>query len=1325
MRISSCDLKLPVNSVVPMLFEHSDMTHIQHNAQTSCQNCGLTLPRNAPAGLCPACLLRAVMGPERDTGPMLDFASDSHAVAMDPTSTETGARRFQHGDSITDIDSGRTGIDDYPSTGTTLRYFGDYELHEEIARGGMGVVYRARQVRLNRQVALKMIRAGKFSSGTEIQRLRVEAEAAAQLDHPAIVPVFEVGEHEGLHYFTMAFVEGETLSAKLSNGPMPVRAAAKLMQTVAEAVAYAHEKGVIHRDIKPGNILIDSSGQPRVSDFGLAKQVTSDNELTTTGQILGTPSYMPPEQALGKADEVGRSSDIYSLGGVLYAAITGRPPFQAATSVETLRLVVEQQPLAPRLLNPSIPRDLETICLKCLEKSISRRYLSAKDVAEELQRFHNGDPILAQPAGKLRRLARWYRRHWAVATTGLSILLTVSTVAGVLGLTASRLKSELTKTAKAESAERKANQDAQGRLWIAYLNEANAQHRSRQSGQRLGALRSIRKAMEILTPAGRSVDELRTAASAALCLPDLEVEKTWPHSSRHLQFAVNGELSLFGFDDATRGEFIVRDTRTNESVMRLPLSDANLAYRGPQFSPDSQLLVYAKSVDGEPHLHLWRVGNNEPIVDLGKDAHNVAFRPDSRQCAVADINGLVRIIDCQTLVELVRYNTERTGPTLAIAWNPQLPQLAVMDLERWEVIDVERGDIVSTHEVDQKLEGWPAWDPWGTRLSMGAQDHNIGIWDSTTKELSVAPIHGHLNSGTIVKFSPDGNRLVSNDWNGIMRLWDTRTGQQLLSVPANGAHLQFSADGSYLMGDCTPTELRIFRYESGNEFRSIWEYPGRDSQFNRSHSVPCVSRSGRILAIRTSEGLCLIDLQQDAVVCRLSIADNGPFRFHETPDGEALWTYGLAGLVSWPVHVDDVASEATIGPPERLVYIAAQNGWGSSSGGETILSPSTKGGWLWNRKTRELSLLPHEPDVRACAVSSDGRLGVTGSHTPQATGVIVWNLETQTSVAELPVPGLTSVVLSPDGKWLVTNGDGTRIWTVGDWQHPRRIRPIKTHPCFSPDSQLLALSDEISVIRLVEPASGRDVAVLTAPERTRLMPIAFTPDGARLIAHGEETGALHIFDLRAIRRQLAEMKLDWDLPPLPPETESVKSATALKFAIDMGAFPDWEASRDALSRGLQLEGEGKVAEAIAECRRAVELDSRNSKAQNHLAWVLLVGAPEIRNAAEALIAATAAVAEVPNNANYLNTLGVALYRAEKWDDAIVTLNKSVLAKGSADGFDSFFLAMSHWQRSEREIARDWLGQAISWMDQNGASDPELIEIRREAESLVVLESPKP
>lgn len=301
--------------------------------------------------------------------------------------------------------------------------FGEYEILSEIARGGMGIVFEARQKSLNRRVALKMIRNGALADKEEVLRFRAEAEAAARLNHPQIVPVYEVGEHDGQHYFTMALIEGESLSVHLRKGPLAPQEAARLLRLVASGVQFAHDRGVVHRDLKPGNILLDADNQPKVADFGLAKQLGQDSNLTLTGCVLGTPSFMPPEQAHG--EEAGPRSDIYSLGAILYTMLTNRPPFQAANSAETIQQVKEKDPVPPRQLNPAINQDLQTICLKCLEKNPIRRYDSAQELADELDRFLAGRPILARPVGSLERGWRWCVRHPAIAALLLVSFLAI------------------------------------------------------------------------------------------------------------------------------------------------------------------------------------------------------------------------------------------------------------------------------------------------------------------------------------------------------------------------------------------------------------------------------------------------------------------------------------------------------------------------------------------------------------------------------------------------------------------------------------------------------------------------------------------------------------------------------------------------------------------------------------------------------------------------------------------------------------------------------------------------------------------------------------
>jgi serine/threonine protein kinase len=412
-----------------------------------CPSCGEEQSVNAPEGPCPRCLMPQAMtgdppGPaDVDATSARAATATGHSPHMTDADSNTtrayipqpDAGATQHPENATgDWAPGPIGSEETTDGAsaprnsprrTTVRYFGDYELQKELGRGGMGVVYQAKQVSLNRSVALKMIKAGVLADDAELRRFQNEAEAVALLDHPGIVPVYEVGEHQGQRYFSMKLVEGENLGERLATFQDKPKAAATLLAETAEAVHHAHMRGILHRDLKPANILVDAEGRPHVTDFGLAKRVEADVEMTASGAILGTPSYMSPEQAAGRRGTITTATDIYGLGAILYAALTGKAPFGGDSLADTLQAVKERSPEAPRNLNASVPRGLETICLKCLEKDPRRRYASAQAMADDLRCWLDSRPITARRVGSAERAWLWCKRKPAVAALSAAVVL--------------------------------------------------------------------------------------------------------------------------------------------------------------------------------------------------------------------------------------------------------------------------------------------------------------------------------------------------------------------------------------------------------------------------------------------------------------------------------------------------------------------------------------------------------------------------------------------------------------------------------------------------------------------------------------------------------------------------------------------------------------------------------------------------------------------------------------------------------------------------------------------------------------------------------------
>jgi WD40 repeat protein len=634
-----------------------------------------------------------------------------------------------------------------PPVGTCVRYFGDYELLEEIARGGMGVVYKARQVSLDRLVALKMILAGNLASPADVDRFRMEAAAAGQLDHPHIVPIYEIGEYEGQHYFSMRLVEGGSLAERVASGEWRVaskekqREGARLLAAVTRAVHHAHQRGILHRDLKPANILLDAKGEPQVTDFGLAKRVEGDSSLTKSGTILGTPSYMAPEQAAGHKG-LSTAADVYSLGAILYELLAGRPPFRAESPLETLRQVREQEPVRLRALNGLIDRDLETICLKCLEKEPQRRYGSAEALAEDLERWLEGHPILARPTSSWERWLKWARRRPAAAA-----VLAIGTLA-LLGFLGGGLwvYQELQTRRLQEIVARERQTEAE---WFSLLEQARA---DRLVGNRWRSLERIAEAA-----AKKRSPQLRQEAIQCIT-------------------ASGGRL-----------------------LHELPLGDAMRV----EFSPDSTLLAAAggvvvrdketNSVTMQLGLRVWDVHSGQTILDVPCNPYcgTFAFRPAGDLLAVQETADTVCLWEVRTGKDRGRFKAAG-----ALQFSPDGTRLAVggrEDVRLWNVATgteeraTTRGDLIGFLSKDEVL------------VREGAR---IKRWRfATGQESFITP------PGTFaLAVSADGRRAALREGGPeqpahAILLWDLQAGRQQAVLPEVGASLtyaRFNADGRLL-----------------------------------------------------------------------------------------------------------------------------------------------------------------------------------------------------------------------------------------------------------------------------------------------------------------------------------------------------------------------------------------------------------------------------------------------------------------------------------------------------------------------------------------------
>lgn len=712
-----------------------------------CEVCGTAINPGPLGDVCPVCLLRE------------------------------GHTEFLQSDVTTDSGFETTAFQDRAGL---PRVFGNYELLEEIAHGGMGIVYRARQRGLNREVALKLLLSGAFASADFVRRFRREAAAAASLRHPNIVGVYEVGEVDGQPFLAMEYVAGRTLSEMVRERPLPPRVAARYIATVAEAIQHAHDHGLLHRDLKPSNVLVDQADQPRVTDFGLAKQMDGSTDLTVTGQMLGSPNYLSPEAAMGHENRLGPASDIYSLGATLYHLLTGRPPLLAGSLAETLVRVKDDVAVSPRLLNPALPRDLETICLKCLEKEPERRYATARELSDDLGRWSRGEPIRARPATVVERAWKWAQRRPAQATlAGVSAVAIAALVAASLWfnihLTSARNESE--KNRRLSETNRLAAEAG------AATSRAQVIRMQVLTGNRLMAEGDPSAAA--LWFAEALAGEVRSGGNAAAELPHRRrLATAWQSAPRLV-----GRLSTD--ETAWQGAF------DRESNLIL-----NGNFRAEPVSGKGLKLIRA---DGIPVRFIDR-----QTADTDSD-----ILPASLDARIISINTLATAVLVFARDESQRVWDLRTGrpigPSLPGDGYGVIPRFSP-DGTRWIRVRHDSGRWFIESRLVAEPQAEPAvisvdshlfafqFDPEGRRFATVHWDGSVRLWSAATLKPDGATLY-HTNGINRLAFSPDGRRLATTGWGNEVRVWSVPEGRSVTPALNRGLRtgdFHFSRDGRFL-----------------------------------------------------------------------------------------------------------------------------------------------------------------------------------------------------------------------------------------------------------------------------------------------------------------------------------------------------------------------------------------------------------------------------------------------------------------------------------------------------------------------------------------------
>ncbi len=927
-----------------------------------------------------------------------------------------------------------------------------YELEAVLGRGGMGVVFKARHLALKRTVALKMIRAGDLADPGELARFQVEAQAVARLQHPNIVQIYEVGTVEGSPYCALELAEGGSLAQRLAARPLAAREAARLVEALAQAMHLAHSRNVVHRDLKPANVLLMADGTPKITDFGLARHLDRDSGQTQAGQVMGTPSYMAPEQALGRSHDAGPAADVYALGALLYACLTGRPPFVGQTMVETLDLVRTQEPVPPSRIQAGVPLDLETICLKCLRKEPEKRYASAAELADDLVRYQRGEPIQARPVGPAERLVKWVRRNRVVAS--LLGLVVAALVAGGTGIYVKYLDAETQRQ----------------------LAETNARQARTEADEKEKALRKEQSAR-------RELEEQLANGKVQLA------QAAWDKGEPAVAREVLGQVP----EPLRRWEWRYLRRAFEGGIFSLYGHTAHV--HAVAFSADGSRLATAGR---DRTARLWDARTGAALLVLRghtQMVQAVAFSPDGTRLATASgWDGTARVWDTRTGAALLTLRGI-TGVTQAVAFSPDGKCLAAgyrdLTARLW---DVRTGASVRAFKGHTAEIIAVAFNADGTRLATVAADRTARLWDARTGA-ALHEVKGHRGLVQAVAFSPDGRLLATGSQDNTVRLWDVRTGASLREIrghPMMVIGLAFSPDGTRLATGCPDRFVRLWDVRTGALLRRF-----------QGHTGPVFgvgfSPDGARLASAGGDGTArLWDVRSAAapLVFQGHTVDVAAVAF--SPEGASLATAGHDGAArTWDARTGLALREFRRGT-------SAVQAVAFSGDGTRLASADSEGAVrLWDARTGTLlrQLEGHTRAVLGVAFSPDGaRLASAGEDQTAR----LWDIRTGATLRTLRghAGAVSAVAFSTDGARLATaSKDGTaRLW---DAQTGALVGELKGHTAallgtaFSVDGSLLATAAADQTARLWDGRTGAALRELRGHTGV-VAGVAFSPDGSRL-----------------------------------------------------------------------------------------------------------------------------------------------------------------------------------------------------------------------------------